>query len=504
MAVYTLTIYDLFERNATLFPDREALVFQDEATTFKELLFKINNLAGTLKTKGIRKGDRIAILSLNRPEFFIILGAIAKLGAIVVPINWRLSAKEIGYILHDTTPRFLFINSDYQEMVSSLLTNNRYPSEVILFEETGKEKFVPFKQFLKDQELEEETEVEGNSPIFIVHTAAVTGKPLGAVLTHANIIASNMQYMYLMRLTEEDVYLNTLPLYHMAGLTLALAVLHVGGKNAVIPRFDPHDTLNAIAKERVSIMGSFPPILTGLLDAMAKTDYDISSLKHLRGIETLDTICKFKKKGSVEFWAAYGQTETTSAVAICPYFERQGSAGKSSPMSKVRIVDEYDQPVGKNISGEIVVRGPLVFRGYWNEPEITGQTLRGGWLHTGDIGRVDEQGYLWFIKRKAEKELIKSGGENVYPKEVEEAIKQHPRVKEVVVVGVRDKGWGEAVKAVCVLSPGEAIKVHELTDFLVDKIARYKRPKYVEFVDSLPTLRDGRLDREKIQVLYAN
>jgi long-chain acyl-CoA synthetase len=156
------------------------------------------------------------------------------------------------------------------------------------------------------------------------------------------------------------------------------------------------------------------------------------------------------------------------------------------------------------VQGEIVIRGPLVFKGYWNEKEITRQTLRGGWHHTGDVGRIDEQGYLWFIKRKAEKELIKSGGENVYPKEVEETISRHPQVKEVAVVGVKDKGWGEAVKAVCVLKSPGILTSQELTDFLVGKIAKYKRPKYVEYVDSLPTLKDGRLDREKIKTLYGN
>lgn len=504
MSVNTFNLYDLFERNATIFPEGEALIFLGETTTFKALCLKINNLAGTFKSKGLKKGDRIAILALNCPEFFVILGAAARLGAIIVPINWRLSAKEIDYILHDTTPTILFISPDYQEVVRALLPGHGYIKELVLLEETGKGDSIPFHQFLKETEFEDEIEVEGNDPFLIVHTAAVTGQPLGAILTHTNILASNMQYMYLMRLSNKDVYLNTLPLYHMAGLTLAMAVLHAGGKNVIIPRFDPLDTLNAIEKQRVTIMGSFPPILAKLLDAMAEADYDISSLRHIRGIEDQKTIHQFKEKSVAEFWAAYGQTETAGAIAICPYFERPGSAGKSSPISRIKIVDEYDQPVGPNISGEIVIRGPLVFQGYWNETEITRQTLTGGWHHTGDIGRIDEQGYLWFIKRKAEKELIKTGGENVYPKEVEEAIKRHPQVKEAAVVGVKDKDWGEAVNALCVLRAPKAVTAQELIDFLVDKIAKYKRPKYVKFVDSLPTLKDGRLDREKIKTLYGN
>jgi len=502
MSATAFNLCDLFERNATIFPEREALVFDDEKTTFKTLLSKINNLAETLKAEGLKKGDRIAILALNRPEFFVILGAAARLGAIVVPINWRLSEKEIDYILHDITPTQLFISPDYQQLVLSLLPNHPYLKEVVLLGETGKGRFVPFCQFLEEKGFEHETEIEGDDPLLIVHTAAVTGRPLGAVLTHTNIIASNMQYMYLMSLSEKDVYLNTLPLFHVAGLTLALAAMHAGGKNAIIPRFDPQSTLSAIEEKQVTIMGSFPPILSRLLEAMETAHYDMSSLRHIRGIEDLETISQFKEKSEADFCAAYGQTETAGAVAICPYFERPGSAGKSSPISRIRIVDEYDRPVEPNVQGEIVIRGPLVFKGYWNEKEITAQTLREGWHHTGDVGRIDEQGYLWFIRRKAEKELIKSGGENVYPKEVEEAISRHPQVKEVAVVGVKDKEWGEAVKAVCILGTPETITARGIIDFLEDKIAKYKRPKYIEFVDRLPTLKDGHLDREKIKALF--
>jgi acyl-CoA synthetase (AMP-forming)/AMP-acid ligase II len=502
MSVNTFNLYDLFERNAKVFPERESLVFHDEPTTFKALGCKINHLVGTFKAKDIKKGDRIAVLALNRPEFFTILGAAAKIGAIVVPVNGRLSVKEIDYILSDTTPKLLFISSNFEELISSALPGHGYLKEIIIFEES--KLFVPFRQFLDEKELGNKIDVEGDDPVLIVHTAAVTGKPLGAVLTHANILASNMQYMCLMGLSEKDVYLNTLPLFHMAGFTLAMAVLHAGGKNVVVTRFDPSQTLDLIEKAKVTMIGCFPPMLSKLLESMAGANYDLSSLRHIRGIEDPETIREFKGKCGAEFWTAYGQTETAGAIAICPYFERLGSVGKSSPISKINIVDEYDCPVESNTEGEILVRGPLVFKQYWNEAEMTMHTLRGGWHHTGDVGRMDEKGYLWFIKRKAEKELIKSGGENVYPKEIEEVIKGHPQIKEVAVIGVRDKDWGEAVKAICVLKSPETVTAQELIDFLSDKIAKYKRPKHIEYVDSLPTLKDGRLDRERIKTLFGN
>jgi len=502
MSVDTFSLYDLFERNAKAYPERESLAFHDESTTFKSLGLKINHLAGALIAKGTRKSDRIAVLAHNHPEFFTVVGAAAKIGAIFVPINWRLSVREIEYILSDTTPKFLFITSNFEDLVLSLLPRHGYLKEIIVFEEN--KNFTPFKQFLEEKQLGNEIDVAGDDPVLIVHTAAVTGKPLGAVLTHGNILSSNMQYMYLMGLSEKDVYLNTLPLFHMAGFTLAMAVLHAGGKNVVVSRFDPSETLALIQKAEVTMMGCFPPMLSKLLESMAEADYDLSSLRHIRGIEDLETIRRFKEKCKAEFWTAYGQTETAGAVAICPYFERLGSVGKSSPISKIDIVDEFGCPVEPNTEGEILVRGPLVFKGYWNETEMTRQTLRQGWHHTGDVGRMDEQGYLWFVRRKAEKELIKSGGENVYPKEVEEAIKGHPQVKEVAVIGVRDKDWGEGVKAICVLESPKAVTAQELIDFLSDKIAKYKRPKYIEYVDSLPKLKDGRLDRERIKTLFGN
>ncbi len=500
MSVNTFNLCDLFSRNAKVFPNAESILFHGESTTFKALESKIDYLSGTLKTKNIQKGDRIAVLALNHPEFFTIFGGAAKVGAILVPINWRLSLREVDYILSDITPKFLFISSNFEDLITSLLPSHRYLKEIISFQQS--KSLTPFEQFLGKERFDNRIGLEGDDPVLIVHTAAITGKPLGAVLTHANILSSNMQYMYLMGLNQKDVYLTTLPLFHMAGLTLAMAVFHAGGKNVVVPRFDPLEVLDLITKARVTMTGCFPPMLSKLLESMAGMNYDLSSLRHIRGIEDHETIQRFKEKCGAEFWTAYGQTETAGAVSISPYFERFGSVGKISPVSSIDIVDEYGHSVPRDTEGEILIRGPLVFKGYWNEPEMTKYTLREGWHHTGDVGRMDEQGYLWFIRRKAEKELIKSGGENVYPKEVEDTIKKHPQVKEVAVIGVRDKEWGEAVKAICVLKSPGAVTTQELIDFLADKIASYKRPKYFEYVDSLPALKDGRLDREKIRTHF--
>jgi len=502
VSVHSFNLYDIYNRNALIFSHRRAIVFEKMVDTFQSLLSKVNCLAGGLRSMNVRKGDRVAILARNRPEIFTILGAAARLGLIVVPINWRLSTEEIQYIIDDTTPRMLFSSHEFKDTVISVMKHCKCLKQVVGLGIGGDEGLISFDDLIIDVPFEEEPEVSDNDPFLIIHTAAVKGRSLGAVLSHSNIISSDIQYMYLMGLNEEDVYLNVLPLFHVAGLTLALAVLHAGGTNVIVPGFDPVSVLQTIENERVTIMGNFPPMLTKLREAILGTQYDISSLRHVRGMDTLDNIEWFEKRTNAKFWAAYGQTETSGAVSISLYSERPGSAGKTSPLCAIEIVDDCSMPLGPGETGEIAVRGPLIFQGYWNNVEATKQTFRRGWHHTGDLGHFDEDGFLWYAGRKAEKELIKPGGENVYPAEVEKVILQHPAVEKTVVFGVPDPKWKEGIKAVCQLKKGMSLEAQELIDFVGERIARYKKPQYVEFVDEIPLQEDGTPDRAKVKELY--
>jgi long-chain acyl-CoA synthetase len=308
--------------------------------------------------------------------------------------------------------------------------------------------------------------------------------------------------MAVMGLREEDSYLHLLPLFHIADLALSFSVMHAGGKNVLMTKFDPQLSLQLIEKEKITTIGEFPPMLGMLLEKLEGKNYDISSLKHVSGIDHPSNIEKLKKKAKAEFWIGFGQSETTGMVTVCPHTEKPRSAGKEGPLATVKLVDDQDREVPSGTPGEICVRGPLVFQGYWNLEEDTRYTFRNGWHHTGDIGRMDENGYLWYVKRKAEKELIKPGGENVYPAEVEMVILEHLEVAEVSVIGVRDREWGEAVKAVCVLKPGSSLTPQGLIDFVASRIARFKKPKYVDFVPALPKASDGSIDREKVKTEY--
>jgi long-chain acyl-CoA synthetase len=323
-------------------------------------------------------------------------------------------------------------------------------------------------------------------------------------LTHRSLIACSIHAIAALGLTYDDAYLNILPLFHIAGLMAGLTVMHAGGRNLLIAKYDPVAAGRMIDREKISFIGNFPPILTQLLDAQAAGECSLSALRHVIGVELPDTVKRFEKLGTGRFWLAYGQTETMGLTCFCLNAEKPGSAGRPGPLVDLKIADEADREVEPGKPGEILIRGPLVFAGYWGAEELTNQTLRGGWHHTGDIGRLDEEGFLWFVGRKAEKELIKPGGENVYPVEVEKVVLEHPGIRDVSVIGVPDPRFGEGIKAVCVLKPGARVSGQELIDFVAGRIARYKKPGYVEFVDSLPKTGDGSIDRARVKALYGS
>jgi len=267
-------------------------------------------------------------------------------------------------------------------------------------------------------------------------------------------------------------------------------------------KFDVEKAVELIETKKVTLFFDFSPILASILEQQEKTGQDIKSLRAVMGLDTPETIEKYQHVTGGTFYSIYGQTETTGLATMGQYNDRPGSAGKMVPLGEIRLVDDYDRPIPNGEVGEITMKGPLVFKGYWNLPEETAHTFREGWHHTGDLGRFDEDGFLWYAGRKAEKELIKPGGENVYPAEVEKVILQHPAVEKVVVFGVPDPKWKEGIKAVCRLKSNEKLEAQELIQFVGERIARYKKPQYVEFISDFPSLEDGTPDRIKIKDLY--
>ena len=412
----------------------------------------------------------------------------------MVPINFRLSGDEIKHILTDARPEMLFFEPDFEKMIPDLSESCTSLKELIVFGHTGKA-FVSFDSLLNhtpaaaaavsDSDLSRDHPYGGHSRETPRRHAS-----------HRNLVACAIQTLGAIGLTDDDADLNILPLFHIGGLMAGLTMMQAGGRNVIMSRFDPQAAGKLIDKEKVTFIGNFPPILSQLLDAQAAGECTLSSLKNVIGLELPDTVKWFENLGAGRFWLIYGQTETMGLTCLCPNSERPGSAGRPGLLVDSKIADEFDRECAVGAPGEILIRGPLVFTGYWGEEELSQQTFRGGWHHTGDIGRIDEEGFLWFVGRKAEKELIKPGGENVYPAEVEKVIMEHPGIREVSVIGVPDPKFGEGIKAVCVLHPGVKLTAQELIDFVAGRIARYKKPGYVEFADSLPKKGDGSIDRQ--------
>jgi len=503
MGLHDYTFYDLINRNAVCFKNRPAwLEVDDQRTlTFAELKQHVDRLAAGLQQTGIQKGDRLGALGKNSLEYFLLYGAAAALGAILLPINWRLSAEEVVFNLNDGTPRLLFVDPEYQPMIASARGRLTSVQRFFNLKPPGGE-FDGFNELLIPSTGFQPDEVTSQDGLAIIHTAAVAGRPRGALLSHRNFISANVHLNLLMRLSPADVHLNLLPLFHVGGLFMATMSFHAGALNVNMSKFDAAQAVELIAAQNVTVLFDFAPILDSILEQQAKTGKDIRSLRQVIGIEAPDAIVKYQQLTGGTFYVMYGQTETSAIVTLGCYDERPGSAGRTIPLADVRLVDDSDGAVPAGTVGEIAVKGPMVFSGYWNLPEDTAYAFRGGWHHTGDLGRFDEEGFLFYAGRKPEKELIKPGGENVYPAEVEKAILEHPAVEKTVVFGVPDPKWKEGIKAVCQLKPGHKLEARELAKFVGERIASYKKPQYVEFVAEMPLLPGGAPDRAKVKEAF--
>ena len=497
----SVTLYDIYEKNAAIYGANPAFNWQGKDTSYADLYAETSKLARGLEELKLSPGSRVAVLSLNHSCFFHLFGAAAALNLVLVLINRRLSLDEIEYIIEDTGSEVVISDKDYAKQASDIA--NKHDSLKHCFVIDSDDPQNDLSQLYNSQSLEKTAVAKMTDPYMIIHTAAVMGKPRGATLNHENILLSNEQISQVFNLDSSKTHLNILPLFHIMGVNLALATLQVGGKNVILEKFNPEQSLKLIEKERVNIFGSFPPILNNIMDATEKGDYNLSSMEAVVGLEVPDNAKRWEDLSGAKFWTMYGQTETSGLITFAPYFEKSGSAGKISPLVNLQILDEYDKVLPAGETGEIAIRGPLVFNGYWNEDDLNKHTFREGWHHTGDLGMLDSEGYLFFKGRKAEKELIKPGGENVFPAEVEKVILEHEAVNEVCVFGVPDPKFGEGIKAVCSLHKGHELTAKELIDFTASNIARYKKPRYVEFIDELPKTADGAIDREKVKSDFA-
>jgi long-chain acyl-CoA synthetase len=445
-------------------------------------------------------GDRVCILAQNAFAYMELYAACARLGAIACPINWRLSTEEIGFVISLVDPQMMVVEEAYLPQLKGLDLSKLKAAAI--FGAEAMSGFSPLPEFYRSAD-DNFDEVASDDPFVILSTAAVAGVPRGAVLTHQNIIMAGYQLIGALGLTPEDRHLAALPLFHVTGFGLSMAVLQTGGANVIMETLDPALASQLIDQHRVTLLADFPPVLAMLLEARQATGAHWESLRFVLGLDSPEVIQQLHSQTGAEFWTGFGQSETSGVVTLTAVKEKPGSAGRPLPAARVRCVNTQDEAVGAGEEGEIVVQGPLVFDGYWRDPDATDYAFRGGWHHTGDLGKFDSEGYLYYLGRKPEKELIKSGGENIYPAEVERIILELPEVNAVCVIGVSDPTWGEAVKAVVELVPGETLTANEIAKAVAERIASYKKPRYVDFVDALPRNDQGEIDRQGVKAAHS-
>lgn len=501
MAVHGFTLYDMIVRGASLYGDAPAVIQGERTLSFRDYHRRVDALAGGLAGLGIGHGDRVCILAQNDAAYLELYGACARQGIVAYPINWRLTGPEVERVVGRAAPKMFVADASTLGVVAGWPA--ALPSVGHWYQLGGSAGagFTPFAALYRE-DAPSPAVVGPDDAFAAISTAAVDVVPRGAVLTHANVIAANLVAAAGFGLTPADRYLLALPLFHITALGTALAHMHAGGASVVVARYDAEEAVRLIDRHRVTHVSDFPPVLSTLLDAAEKLGSRLPSLRDVAGLDAPATIQRLHESTGATFWTGFGQSETTGFVSLQRVRDRPGAAGRPVAIAGIGLVDDDDREVPVETPGEIVVRGPLVFQGYFGQPDVTARTLRNGWHHTGDVGRLDAGGYLHYIGRKPEKELIKPGGENVYPVEVETVIMQMEGVSGVCVYGVPDVRWGEAVKAVVELAPAGRYTAQQVADHVGSTIARFKRPHVVVFTDALPRTAAGTVDRAAVKTRW--
>ncbi len=477
-------------RRAAATPRLPAITFDGHTTSYGELLDRIDRLAAELAAGGVGRGDRVGYLGLNDPMFLITLFAAARIGAVFVPLNYRLTAAELGYILADAGVHTLLADARYAAVAGPVLTGPGVRRALALSAVPGWE---PLPDLLANRgRLAVPVHPRSDEVAVIMYTSGTTGRPKGAMLTHGNLFWNNVNALLSFDVSQDDVSLVAAPLFHIGGLNVTtLVTLQKGGQIVLMPAFDPGQALKLIAEYRVTTMFGVPAMFLFMSQVPEFAAADLSSVRFLicGGAPVPETLITRYGQRGIAFVQGYGLTETAPLALVLRADEvsvKVGAAGHAVlPLSDVRLVDAENNPVAPGERGEICVRGPQVMAGYWHNREATDAVIdAGGWFHTGDIGQADQDGYVYVVDRL--KDMVITGGENVYPAEVEAVLYHHPAIAEVAVLGTPHEQWGEAVTAVVALNPGAALTLEELSAFARDKLAGYKIPLRLEFVDALP------------------
>jgi acyl-CoA synthetase (AMP-forming)/AMP-acid ligase II len=471
-----------------------------------------NRLAHALLRAGLKPGQRVCVLDKGHDTFFEAMFGIAKAGGVYTPVNWRLAPPEIAFVLNDAEAPVLFVGDPFAKAVASVGGDLQCVRDVIYWGEgMPPSGWKTHRQFLDGAgEDDPRRDTGGDDTAWQLYTSGTTGHPKGAELTHANL-CETMAIAALGFGIDRDggAGLVCMPLYHIGGSGWALALLFAGAKLVVTRDANPAEILQLIPQHRIHNAFLVPALLNFLLQQPACASTDFSSLRTI--LYGASPIPEELLKASIEtfgcdFVQAYGLTETTGASVLLPAHDhvpgspRLRACGLPIFGCELKIVGDHGKPCAPFEVGEILMKGPSIMKGYWKRPEATAESIRDGWFHSGDAGYVDNDGYLYIHDRV--KDMIVSGGENVYPAEVESVLFAHPEVADVAVIGVPDERWGEAVKAIVVRAPGSAVSEQDLMDFCQGKVAGYKRPRSIDFTDALPRNPTGKILKRELRERY--
>jgi fatty-acyl-CoA synthase len=498
-----VTIGDIPKRTAAQCPDRTAIIFQGKRISFQELNENCCRFAHSFEALGAQKGDRVAFLAHNCLQYIYAWLGMAKIGCTIVPLNFMLKPFEVEFIINHAEPRFFFVEDalvpPVLEVAGKLKSVEKF-GIIPLTGAKGPEGWLNLDDFLAPARSAEEpcVEVDGDEMTTILYTSGTEALPKGVMTTHQNYYAALMSGAVDLNINKSDITLLTIPLYHVAGKYLLLESISIGATVVLQYAPNPTEILQLTQEEKVTYW-VYPPTLYQILPVMPNfKDFSLSSLRKCISFGALMPVAllqQWKKLVPQAEWRNYyGQTESSplgSTLQPVDFERKISSIGTPHMGVEMKIFDENDQEVPAGQVGEVVLRGPCVMKGYFKNEAKTAETLRNGWLHTGDLGRFDDEGFLYFIDRK--KDMIKTGGENVSSQEVEGLLFKQGKIMQAAVIGMPDKIWGEAVTAVVVPFPGTALTEEEIIAYCKANMAGYKVPKKVIFVPSMPTTPSGKV-----------
>jgi len=496
-------------------PEGEFAVQGDRRLTYREALMAVNRGAHALVSAGLQVGERVAILSKNRLEYILLYFAASKAGVVPVPLNYRLAPPEWTYLLNDARAKMLIASGPYVEVVADLQNELKTVDRFVALDGVHAPGWEDYDRWTTRQpSTAPDRLLTENADLYQMYTSGTTGHPKGALLTHRAVVANIFQNSLVQGGKPGERCLVVLPLFHAGVVPAAFTPVSWGGSLYIQEAFNPVEVVRALSEERIGFAALVPAMIQACLGAVP--DISERRYEHLRliyyGASPIaeQTLRRALQVFPCDFSQAYGMTEATQALtflfpadhrrALAEKTELLLSAGRPAMGTEVRIVDEHDTPVPLGAPGQIIARGPQLMRGYWNRPEESEEVLRGGWLHTGDVGMLDAEGYLYVLDRV--KDVIVSGGENVYPRIVENVLYQHPAIHEVAVIGVPDEKWGEAVKAVVVLKQGATTTEAEILDFCRGKLGSFERPRSVDFTKALPRNPSGKILKRVLREPY--